>query len=148
MVDEGREADGDEPHHHRAGGTDGRAGNVGTLHVAAGVLRDDLRAAGHLKHVVEAHVQKALQHVVHIGHVDKLAEERRRRKSDQILGTVQVLQTVADSPLGFVGADTDALAAVDALNGVDHGMSVTDTDSFRRAAPQTMGAALAFFQIQ
>ena len=148
MVDEGREADGDEAHHHRAGGADGGTGHVLTLHVAPGVFRDDLRAAGHLEHVVEAHVEKALEHVVHIRHIDELTEERRRRKGDQVLGTVQVLQAVADGPLGLVGADTDALTAVDALDGIDHGMTVTDTDSFRRAAPQAVGAALAFIQIQ
>ena len=148
MVDEGREADSDETHHHRAGGTDGGTGNVLTFHVAAGVFRDDLRAAGHLEHVVEPHVQETLEHVVHVGDVDELAEERRRRKGDQVLGTVQILQAVADGSLGFVRADTDAFAAIDALDRVDLGMSVTDADSFRRAAPQTMGAALAFFQIQ
>ena len=148
MVDEGWEADGDETHHHRAGGADGRTRDVLALHVAPGVLRDDLRAAGNLEHVVETHVEEALEHIVHVRHVDELAEERRRRKRDQVLGTVQILQAVADGPLGLVGTDTDAFPAVDALEGVDHGMSVTDADSFRRATPQTVGAALAFIQIQ
>ena len=148
MVDKGWETDADETHHHWAGGTDGWTGNVRALHVSPGVFGDDLRTAGHLEYIVEAHVEQTLNHIIHVRDVDELAKERRRRQRDQILGTVQRIQGVADGPLRLIGAETDAFPAVDALDSIDDGVSVPDTDSFGRAAPQAMGAALALFPIQ
>ena len=68
--------------------------------------------------------------------------------AQQWLDSVQRIQGVADGPLRLIGTETDAFPAVDALDGIDDGVSIPDTDSFGRAAPQAMGAALALFPIQ
>ena len=41
---------------HGTGGIDHGIADVLLVHIAAGVFRDDLRGAGHLKHVVKADV--------------------------------------------------------------------------------------------
>ncbi len=122
--------------------------DVLALHIAAGEFRYDLRRASHLEHLVEADVEQALQHVVHVVQFRKLPVKRRRGQSDAVLLGIDVLKFIKVRLFGLIGAPADALAAVDADIRIDHRVAIANADGFGRAPFQAVGAAFAFFDVK
>jgi len=149
MLAEVGEPHSDQPDDGRAGRVDDGPPDVRVAQIVPRVVGDDLRSARDLEHLVESAAQQPIEDVVHVVDLIELAVERRRRQRNaELLFLRDIVEQIEGRPLGLVGADADALAAVDAQIGVDDGAAVADAYGFCGAALQAGGAALALFHVQ
>ena len=77
-----------------------------------------------------------------------LGKEHRRGQRYLILEAIQCLHGIADGPLGVVGTDADALAAIDAALAQDAGLAIPDPDGLSGAALDAGDAAVAQILIE
>ena len=137
------EAHPDQPQHRRAGGGDDRALQRPLAQQQPGGVADQLGGGGHLVNLVKAHLQQPRQHHLGIVQVVKLAVKGGGRQGYFEPEAVPFLQMIRDRPLGVVGTDADALAAVDAALLQDAGLAPPDPDGLGGAPFDAGNTALA-----
>ena len=148
VIQQRRKADLNQPQNRRTGRGNHRLGAILLAHGAADRVGDDFRRARHLKHIHKAQPKQRRDDRLRLMHALKLRIQRRRGQRDGVLEALDALQRIGHGHLRVVGADLDALAAVDAALVQDGRAIVSDADGLRRTPLQTGRAALAFVHIQ
>ena len=148
MVDQVGEAHLNQPHNRRAGGGNQRPGQVGLAQLFPDGAGHHIRAPGHLKHLVKAHVLEPRQHLGDALQALELPVEGRRRQGDLVAEAADGGQRVGDGDLRVILAHADALAAVDAALVDNVRPAAAHADGLGGAALQAVGtgAALLLFQ--
>ena len=142
------EADPDKPQHGRTGRGDERQRALIMRHVFLGGLGDEFRGGAHLVNLIEADALQGQNDAAGVIQVLDLGKEHRRRQRYFVLKAIQCLHGIADSPLGVVGTDADALAAIDAALAQDAGLAIPNPDGLSGAALDAGDAAVAQILIE
>ena len=142
------EADPDKPQHGRTGRGDERQRALIMRHVFLGGLGDEFRGGAHLVNLIEADALQGQNDAAGVVQMLDLGEEHRCGQRYLILEAIQCLHGIADSPLGVVGADADALAAIDAALAQDAGLAIPNPNGLGRAALDAGDAAVAQILIE
>ena len=141
-------ADPDKPQHGRTGRGDERQRALIMRHVFLGGLGDEFCGGAHLVNLIEADALQGQNDAAGVIQMLDLGKEHRRRQRYLILEAIQCLHGIADSPLGVVGADADAFAAIDAALAQDAGLAIPNPDGLSGAALDAGDAAVAQILIE
>ena len=145
---EAGEAHLNQPHDSRTGGRNQRGRVIALFHPLPDGLRHHVGPAGHLEHVVKAHLLEGFQHQLRLLEPAELAVQGRRGQGDGVFEALDRLQRVHHRHLGVKRADADTFPAVDTLFIDNMRSSVPDADGLRRAVLEAVGTAPASGDVQ
>ena len=138
----------DQAHHGGAGGGNEGLGQARLPQLFVNGAADDVRAPGHLEHLLKADGLQGVQHGGDAFQPLELAVQGGRGNGDRVGEAADGAQIVGDGDFGVVFADADAFTAVDAAFVNDVRPAPAHADGLRGAVLQAVGAALAAGFIQ